>query len=276
MFQRQKKEKIRNIPIRKIQSSPSALRRRFDPDSLSRLSESVQRFGILQPLLVRPAGDKFELLAGERRLRAARLCGAVSVPCRVLDVGPRQTVQFSLIENKMREDLTIFEEAQALDTLIKTFRFTQEEAGEMLGMSQSAVANKLRLLRFSPDERSLITECGLSERHARALLKVSDPDLRRFALGYLIQKDYGVRQAEAFISTLLEHPDEFMIPLKPLHREKPVRKSLVRDVRLFINSVDKAIYSIQEAGVHVEATKEDGDEYVSYTIRVPKYAAKSA
>lgn len=274
MFLKKKSEKIRFLPCAEIASSPASARRRFDPDSLARLADSIARFGVLEPILVRRAGDHYEVVAGERRLRACRLIERAVIPCRIVETNLRRSAALSLTENRMREGLDLFEEAQSYETLIKSFRFTQAEVAAQFGLSQSAVANKLRLLRLSPEERGVIVECGLSERHARALLKVQDPDLRRFALGYVVQKEYNVRRTEAFIATLLDHPDEFVISLRP-KKAAPVRKSVVRDVRLFINSVDKAIDSIQDAGFGVEAQKEESEDWVQYSIRVPKAALQS-
>ena len=275
MFWNKKKETIRQIPCGSIQSSPALSRRVFDPASLSRLADSIARFGVLQPLVVRTLpGGKYEVVAGERRLRALRLLDRACAPCRVVEATLARSAQLSLTENRVREGLNLFEEAQAMDVMIKNFHMTQAELASLFGLSQSAVANKLRLLRLSPEERAIILECGLSERHARALLKVQDPELRHFALGYVVQKEYNVRRTETFIASLLEHPDEFVISLRPPKRPAPLRKSLVRDVRLFINSVDKAIFSIQEAGFSVEAEKEESEDWVQYSIRVPKTAAR--
>jgi ParB family chromosome partitioning protein len=271
MFRKKRTEKIREIPCSEILPSPALSRRSFDPAPLSRLADSIARFGVLEPILVRRLGEKYELVAGERRLRACRLLERQTVPCRVIEANLRRSAELSLAENRLREGLNLFEEAQALDVLMKNFHFTQSELASLFALSQSAVANKLRLLRLSPEERAIIVECGLSERHARALLKVQDPELRRFALGYVVQKEYNVRRTEAFISSLLDHPDEFVISLHAPKRP-PLRKALVRDVRLFINSVDKAIFSIQEAGFRVEAEKEESEDFVQYSIRVPKTA----
>lgn len=259
----------------RILPNPLSLRHAFSGEEMDRLVNSISRYGILQPLAVRKKDDKFELILGERRWRAAKILELEKVPCRILEVSPRQAAEMTLAENLMRQDLNLFEESQGIDTLIRTFRFTQEEAAARLGQSQSGVANKLRILRLSPEERALISEANLSERHARSLLKIQDGGLRLFALQYMIRKEYNIRQAEAFVDALLDHPDEFMISLKPKPvlpaDAKPVRKLVVKDVRFFVNSVDKTIYSMKEAGFAVESEKDDGEQFVSYSIRIPKY-----
>lgn len=276
MLKRKRKEKIVELPCRDIYPNPSQPRKSFPTEAMARLADSIARYGVLEPICVRQAGEKYELILGERRLRACKMLERETIPCRVMETSLRQGAEMALIENCMREDLTVFEEAQALDYLMKNFRFTQEELAQKLGQSQSCIANKLRILRLSGEEKALICENDLTERHARALLKIQDPKLRLFALQFIIQKQYNVRQAEAFISTLLDHPDEFMISLHPREKKTPhpVRKLIVKDVRLFINSVDKAIFCIQEAGYSVQAEKKEAEEYISYQIRIPKYIEK--
>lgn len=274
-----RKKRLKNaelIPCDRILPGASRPRKNFDPAEDALLAESLSRYGLLQPILVRRRGEYFELVTGERRLRAARLLGWVEIACIVLDLTNRNGAEYALIENLHRKTLDIFEEAQTLEALMKTWRFTQEELANRLGQSQSTIANKLRILRLSADEQRLVSEHSLSFRHARALLKIQDEKLRFFALNFIISKEYSARQSEKFIEALLDHPDEFIIPLRPkpivcTAEPKPVRKFVVKDVRLFVNSVDKAIYSIREAGFSVQAEKQDEDGYISYKIRIPKF-----
>lgn len=273
MWKRKKKpESLVFLPPDSILQSPWQTRRNFEPDAMRRLVDSIARYGILSPLTVRKRGEEYELIFGERRLRAAKFLDLPAVPCRVAEVSPKSGAEIALIENLMREDLNIFEEAGAIDRLLKTFHYTQTELAEKLGQSQSTIANKLRILRLGAEERVMICENELSYRHARALIRVQDPSMRLFALRYIIAKNYNVRQTEAFLDALLEHPDEFMVTLAPTRRLKPVRRLVVRDVRLFVNSVDHAIDSIRQAGFSIEAEKQEEDRYISYVIRVPKYA----
>ncbi len=273
MWKRKKNtEKLVYLPTDKIFPNPYQARQHFSEEGLVELADSIARYGMLSPLTVRKSGDEYELVLGERRLRAAKMIPLERVPCRLSNVGARLGAEMVLIENLMREDLDLFEEAAALDRLLKTFHYTQEELAQKLGQSQSGIANKIRLLRLGREERLLITENGLSGRQARALLRVQDEALRLFALKYIIDKGYNVHQTDVFLEALLTHPEEFFVRgEKGKGKPRPVRKLVVKDVRLFINSVDKAIFHIREAGYTVEADKKEEKDYISYTIRVPKY-----
>ncbi len=274
MWKRKNKgENIHLLPTEKIFPNPWQARKNFPDEELGRLAASILRYGILQPLTVQEKNGEYELVFGERRLRAAKMLEMKTVPCRLVEIGPRSAGEMVLVENMIRQDLDFFEEAVAMERLLQHFSYTQAQLAGRLGMSQSALANKLRLLKYTPEERILICEKGLSQRHARALLQINDPSLRRFALDYVGEKGYTVRQTEEFVSHLMSHPDEFLLKsAKSRPKPHPVRRLVVKDVRLFINSVDKAIYSIREAGVSVEAEKEEEESFIRYSIRVPKYS----
>lgn len=279
MWNRKKKrENLHFLPVSKILPNPYRPRRSVPAESVKELAASLARYGMLSPLTVRPSGDEYELVFGERRLLAARLLEWERVPCRVADVSGRLGAEMVLVENLQREDLDLFEEAGAMDRLIRQFHYTQGELAEKLGQSQSTVANKLRLLRLTPTERLLILEHSLSGRHARALLRISDEEKRLFALKFIIEKGYNVAQTEAFLDALLSHPDEFLVsslPPEPKKSPRPLRRLLVRDVRLFINSVDRAILGIREAGFSVQADKTEEESYIVYSIRIPKTPSAS-
>lgn len=271
--QKKNRETLRFLPPERIIPASWQNRREFNSEGLAKLAQSIARYGMIEPLVVRERGEDFELILGERRLRAARLLGQDTVPCRVMDISARTGAEMALIENLVREDLNLFEEAQAIDRLMRHFQYSQSDLASRIGQSQSTVANKLRLLRLGPEERILICENRLTERHARALIRIQDPETRLFALKYLIEKGYNVRQTDSFVEALLENPDEFMISLQPKKcRPRPVRRLVVKDVRLFCNSVDRAIVGIREAGIDLVAEKEEGDSFISYSIRIPKYA----
>ncbi|MBR3837301.1 MAG: ParB/RepB/Spo0J family partition protein [Clostridia bacterium] len=272
---KKKQEKIQLLKPDLIDPNPYAARRRFSTEELRSLAGSIARYGMLCPITVRKLGDGYQLLLGERRLRAAKMLEMEEVPCRILDVNGRMGAEMTLIENLQRADLDFFEEAAAMDRLIRQFHYTQGELADRLGQSQSAVANKIRLLKLDSQERLLITENGLTQRHARALLRIQDSDTRLFALKFIIDRGYSVGQSEAFVEALLSHPDEFLVSGKVSQAPKPVRKLVVKDVRLFVNSVDKAIFHIREAGFSIEADKVDEENYISYSIRVPKYGQTS-
>ena len=210
---------IVSICIDDIIPNRSQPRSCFNHNAIVRLADSIRRYGILQPLTVRkvllPAeatkntsfGQKttviYELVAGERRLRAAKLAELTHVPCVIINTDDATSAELAIIENLLRENLNMFEQAEAFARLIREFHLTQDEAARRVSMSQSAVANKLRILRLSPEERANILEAGLTERHARALLKLTDPALRADVLQHIIHRKMNVSTTEAYIDNIL-------------------------------------------------------------------------
>ena len=254
--------RVRYIPINDIRPNPQQPRRRFDSESLQELAASIAAYGILQPITVRQQGAVYELVAGERRWRAARIAGLRQVPCLLARVDEEDAALLALIENLQRRDLDYMEEAAAIARLLRRYGLSQQQAAERLGRSQSAVANKLRLLRLSPECAALLVEYGLSERHARALLRLEDEGERLAALRHIAQRGLSVAQTDAYIAQRLE----------TLQRTPPRgRKSYVlKDVRLFLNSIDRGLRLMRQAGVEagVERREEkDGD--LLLTIRIP-------
>ena len=272
--ERKKTEKLRFLPPDSIYPNPWAARRRFAAQEMEEITASVARYGILSPLLVqRKSGGEYELLCGEKRLRAAKILEMKTVPCRVLSLSPKAAAELSLVENLQRSGLSDFEEAAAANRLGSSFRYYQGELARRLGQSPSVLSAKMRLLRFSPEERDLITENALSSRHADALLHLHDPAMRLFALQYITENSLPPDRAEELCQTLARSPEEFIPSLRPggKARNRPLRRLVVKDVRLFLNSVDRAILSIQEAGYAVVAEKEEHDSFITYSIRIPKY-----
>lgn len=245
-----------------IRANPNQPRRCFDPDSLRELSESIRRYGILQPLTVRRGDSGYELIAGERRLRAARLAGLHEVPCLVAQSDEEKSSLLSLIENLQRRDLHYFEEAEAIARLIRNYGLSQEQAAERLGKSQSAVANKLRLLRLSPDCAALLREHGLSERHARALLRLPDDAERLAALRVIVERGYNVTRTEEYIESLLKRAESTPPKSRPTY--------IIKDVRLFLNSIRRSMGVMQRAGVDAACEREDTPDEIRLTIRIPR------
>ena len=195
--------RVQYIPLGRIRPNPQQPRQGFDEVGLAELAASIRSCGILQPLTVRRAGDGYELVAGERRLRAARIAGLREVPCLVAQVGEEDSALLALMENLQRRDLDCWEEAAAIARLISRYGLSQEEAARRLGRAQPTVANKLRLLRLPEDVRNLLRENGLTERHARALLRLQDPEVQRRAAGDMVRRQMNVAQAEAHVEKLL-------------------------------------------------------------------------
>ncbi len=267
---KKKTEKLLFLPSDQIHPNPYQSRVDFTQEDLSALGESLLRFGMLCPLTVRQVGEEYELLLGERRLRAARLIGMQLVPCRILSTGPKMGAEMALAENLARKELNYFEEATALDRLMKNFHCDREELSLKTGQSQSSVAAKLRLLRLAPEERQLLLEAGFDATRARAFLRVSDLPLRLYAIKCATEQDLSPRETDEFLDRLLASPEEYLAPARAAAR-RPLRKIVVKDVRIFINSVDRAIFTGREAGIDVEAVKSEEEGYVSYSIRIPKY-----
>ena len=247
------------LPVDAIAPNPDQPRRVFPQHELEELAASIRSLGLLQPLTVRRGERGWELVAGERRLRAAKLAGLTEVPCLSLQIDSQRSSLLALVENLQRRDLDFWEEAQALDKLIRTYHLSQEEAARRIGKSQSAVANKLRLLKLSPALLEKLRAAGLTERHARALLRLEDEPARAAALDHIIAAGLTVAQTEAYIESLRRPAPK---------KRKPTY--LIRDVRLFLNTVSRAMQVMQGAGIAAQYDRQDTDDAVLLTIRIPK------
>lgn len=257
--------RVQYIPLGRIRPNPQQPRHSFDEEGLAELAASIRSCGILQPLTVRRAGEGYELVAGERRLRAARIAGLREVPCLVAQVGEEDSALLALMENLQRRDLDCWEEAQAIARLISRYGLSQEEAARRLGRAQPTVANKLRLLRLPEDVRALLRENGLTERHARALLRLQDPEVQRRAAGDIVRRGMNVAQAEAYVEKLLQSAQ--VTP--PRGRSTYI----IKDVRVFLNSVDRGLHLMRQAGVDAGWDRQDTDREILLTIRIPKRAS---
>ncbi len=249
-----------------IKANPHQPRKVFDPDQLLSLSKSISEVGVLQPLTVRKLKDGYELVSGERRLRASKLAGLSYVPCIVAEISDENSALLALVENLQRRDLDFFEEANGIAKLLSEFHLTQQEAADRLGKSQSAIANKLRLLRLDGELIYQIRQKELSERHARALLRLEE-EKRAKALKTIILKDLNVAQTENYIDSLLElHP-------KPATGQK---KFIIKDIRIFINTIDHAISVIRRAGLQPDFDRQEDDQNILMTIKIPKTQMRAA
>ena len=254
------------IPIDQISSSPDALRKTFDEDQLREMADSIRHNGIIQPLLVRKISNgAYEIVAGERRLRAASLAGCIKVPCLVVNADAQQATVLAILENLQRQDLSCFEQAEGFYRLIYEWNISQEEAARRLGKSQSTINNKMRLLQLSDWQRQQIETHGLSERHARALLRISNEQKRNEVLDIIITKHLNVAQTDQLIQKILEPP---AIPPKR-------KKGIIRDIRLFINTITHAVDTMQKSGVAAKAEKKETEKYIEYYVRIPKQTEPS-
>ncbi len=253
--------KIIEVDIHCIIPNPHQPRTVFSDSEIASLADSIAQNGILQPLTVRKIGENYELIAGERRLRAAKCCGFSTVPCIVYDISDRNSAILALVENIQREDLSFFDEAIAIEKLITYYGMTQEDAAAKLGRAQSTIANKLRLLRLSEDERKLITQYNLTERHARALLKLGSIEDRLNILEKIIHNNLNVERTEKLI--------EDYIGCQKQKNSYKKRSRVFQNVKIFINTINKAVETMQAAGISADSKKIQNEDYIEYRVRIP-------
>ena len=248
--------------------NPVQPRKRFDDESLEELSGSIKSYGILNPLTVRLRCGKYELVAGERRLRAAKLAGLEEVPCILIDVTMEDASLIALVENLQRRDLDFIEEALGISQLIRMFGMSQEEAARRIGKSQSAVANKLRLLKLPSDVLESLRQNGLTERHGRALLRLPNPVAQRAALEYIVDNGLTVAATDAYIDALLSAPEE----AEQKDEEKPEKRRtfVLKDVRVFLNTLSRSIDLMKQGGIDAGIQREETDDSLILTISIPK------
>ena len=251
---------IYNIPQAMIVPNPNQPRKRFDYDELENLAQSIRENGILQPITVRKREDKkYELVSGERRLRAARLVGIVKIPSIVINIDDKNSAMFSMIENLQRQSLNFFEEAEAIEKLVGEYAMSREEVAQKLGLAPSTVSNKLRILRLPEEMRFELARAGLTESHARALLMLEDDNQRARALSIIVDRHLNVAESERMINQMINRNNRSRNPLRG-----------IRDVRLFINTLNHAVDTIRRAGVEADAARSETEEYIEYVVRIPK------
>lgn len=253
--------RVVELDVSQIVPNPNQPRTQFDREDLSRLAKSIMQDGILQPLTVRRLGGKYELVSGERRMRAAKMAGCRKVPCIVISVSEQASAFLALVENIQRQDLCFFDEAEAISKLITQYGLTQEKVALRLGMAQSTVANKLRLLKLSEAQRAEIMRLGLTERHARAVIRLETPQQRDFMIEKIAENNLNVERTETLIEKLLSQSK----------REDSIRRRAVvlRDVRLFMNTINKAVEVMKLAGVEADTRKIQSDSCIEYVITIP-------
>ena len=252
------------LPTVCIRPNPAQPRKIFEAESLRELARSIEEYGVLQPLTVRRVPGAYELVAGERRLRAARLAGLCEVPCILLSVDEEQSSMVAMVENLQRMDLDYIEEAQGLARLMSQFGLSQEQAASKLGKSQSAVANKLRLLRHSPQVLAKLRQGRLSERHARALLRLETEEERLNMIQSILDNQLTVAKTEEYIDNYLAKKNA------PPPVKCGMRKWILKDLRLFLNSVNHSLDLVRTAGIPASSHQEETDQEIILTIRLPK------
>ena len=246
------------LPVRSIRPNPAQPRKVFEQTGLQELAASILQHGILQPLSVRRVGTSYELIAGERRLRAAKIAGLEEVPCLLMSMDEGQSGIAALVENLQRRDLDFIEEAEGLSRLMQLGGLSQEQAALRVGKSQSAVANKLRLLRHSPPVLEALRAAGLTERHARALLKLPQEEQKLAAIADIVERGLTVARTERYIEELLA---------QAAHTPRPPKAP---DVRGFLSSLTQSLALIQSAGIAAISHQQETDREITLTITIPK------
>ena len=261
----EKGQAVEEIPLAQIEPNPFQPRKVFAQEHLEELAESIKTYGLLQPVLLRSVGEKYQLISGERRYRASILAGLEKIPAMVRQIDDKQAAEMALVENLAREDLNYFEEAQGYLRLIREFSLTQEEVAKRMGKSQPTIANKLRLLTLDTEVRMAIDPAKITERHARSLLKLKDPARQLQVLEKIYADGLNVRQTDNYIDHLLLLDEQ----LKVKNRHSRMNKAF-KDMKIFLNTITSVVDEIRQAGLAAEVKEKDYDNYVEVVITLPK------
>jgi ParB family chromosome partitioning protein len=253
------------VDIASISTNPFQPRRIFSDEGLTELASSIQQHGVIQPLIVRRSESGYELVAGERRLRASVMAGRESVPCIVRGFEDKESAELAMIENLQREDLHFFEEAAGYELLLNQFLLKQEELSERIGKSQSTIANKLRLLNLPVRVREIVIQSGLSERHARALLKIGQEPDQLNVVNTVVENSMTVKETELFIDKL----ENIKATEQAKGKRKPMLR-IVKDVRIFINTMNELVTQMKKTGLSVQMKQEQSEDSITITMVVPK------
>lgn len=258
---------IQYVRIDNIRPNPYQPRKQFNKSALEELCESIKQYGVLQPINIRKMpNNNFELVAGERRLRAATMAGLKEIPAIVINVDDNDSAVMALIENLQREDLSYMEEAESYNNLISEHGFTQEELAQKIGKSQSTVANKIRLLKLPPLVKKILADNNLTERHARALLKLHDEQFQLKVLKHVCDKGLNVKRTEELVERAIERYS------RQVHDKESAKKFTrsIKDIRIFVNTIRQAIDQMKQSGVNAKAAQLDRGEYIEFIVRIPK------
>ncbi|KXH80585.1 nucleoid occlusion protein [Sporosarcina sp. HYO08] len=259
-------EKVEQVKIDSIKPNKYQPRTIFSEEKIEELARTIHTHGVIQPIVIRKSEeDQYEIIAGERRYRAMKKLGWTEVPAIIRNLDDRETASIALIENLQREELTAIEEAFAYEKLLELHAITQEALAQRLGKGQSTIANKLRLLKLPENVQQAILQKVISERHARALIPLKDPELQNVALQEVIDHQYNVKQLEERIQQLLKPENE------PKETKKPKqRKSVSKDVRIAMNTIRQSLALVTKSGIDVKTEEEESEDFYMITVKIPK------
>ncbi len=257
--------KLQRLPIERIKPNPSQPRKHFSEESLNELADSIREYGLIQPIVVRRMNDHYELIAGERRLRACKRIGWKEIDAIVQPAFEEDSAFMAVVENLQRENLHFLEEAEGLQCLINGYSLTQDELARRIGKNQSTVANKLRILKLSPQVKAAMFEARLTERHARALLKLTDEAAQLEAIEVIRKRGFSVKDTEAYIK---KYAGKTGIEAEPPKKAKIIH--LFKDYRLFVNTMKSAVRQLREAGLNAEFLLDEDDTEVRINVLIPK------
>ena len=250
------------IDITEIIPNPTQPRTQFDEEALDELADSIRQLGVIQPITVKKSGDgKYIIISGERRWRAAQRADLTSLPAYIREVDDENLHAMALVENIQRQDLSFFDEASAIEKLITYYGMTQEDAAAKLGKAQSTIANKLRLLRLTAEEREIIMKYNLTERHARALLRLAAPEERLAVLEKVVRNNLNVEKTE--------HAVEELLGQRRKRESYRKRSKVFQNVRIFVNTITRAVETMQAAGIAADSQKIQREDYIEYRVRIP-------
>lgn len=253
---------VEKIPITLIHPNPFQPRKNFPEDELKKLAQSIAENGLIQPIAVRKRKNGYEIIAGERRLRACAALEMDRIPAVVYEISDRDAAVWALVENLQRSGLGVFDEAQGIEKIVAEWSVSREEAARRLGMAPSTLSNKLRLLKLPEEAKEIIAKGGLSERHARELLRLSAPQEQIDAAAHIAQKNLNVAETERYITSLCEEKKK---------KQRPIY--IVKDVRLFINTFEHAVDVMKNSGIGAVSTVTESEENIIYTVSIPKSSA---
>ena len=253
---------ILHLPLAIVNANPYQPRRIFERESLEELAASIQTYGVLQPISVRHInGAGYELVAGERRLRACKMAGLKTIPAIVVDITDHDSAVLAMIENLQRQDLHFFEEAQGLANLMTDYGFTQEALANRIGKNQSTIANKIRVMRLPRNVQKLIVDNDLTERHARALLRLEGEEAQLEVLAKVIKQGLTVRKTEALIEATLS-------PHGGPGGSKTPFKAYIRDIRILTNSIKENLDMVRQSGIDTQFDMEQTDTGYNILIKL--------